>query len=150
VLLVTLNGIPSSTAAELGRLRPSQIFVLGGTGVVSDAVLSALRGYSTSGAVTRLAGRDRFATAIEISKASTAADAPERVYVATGSTFADGLAGTPAAARANGPLLILPATTLTAPIADELRRLNPEQVVILGGTGAVSTSMANQIAALWD
>lgn len=150
VLLVTLNGIPSSTAAELGRLRPSQIFVLGGTGVVSDAVLSALRGYSTSGAVTRLAGRDRFATAIEISKASTAADAPGKVYVATGSTFADGLAGTPAAARANGPLLILPTTTLTAAIADELRRLNPDQVVILGGTGAVSTSMANQIAALWD
>ncbi|HUF07110.1 MAG TPA: cell wall-binding repeat-containing protein [Candidatus Binatia bacterium] len=150
VLLVTANGVPSPTASELNRLRPTSIVVLGGTGVVSDAVLAALRGHATSGNVTRLAGADRFATGVAISRATTGTDAPRTVYVATGLSFADGLAGTPAAARAGGPLIILPAGSLTAGIAEELRRLNPPRIVILGGTGAVSASLAAQIAALWD
>jgi putative cell wall-binding protein len=150
VLLVTANGVPAATASELNRLRPASIVVLGGTGVVSDAVLAALRGHATSGTVTRLAGADRFATGVAISQASTGSDAPRTVYVATGLNFADGLAGTPAAARAGGPLIILPAGGLTPGIAQELRRLNPPRIVILGGTGAVSASLAAQIAALWD
>jgi putative cell wall-binding protein len=64
--------------------------------------------------------------------------------------FADGLAGTPAAALSDGPLIIVPSGGLTAGIAAELRRLNPARIVILGGTGAVSSTVANQIAAVWD
>jgi len=150
VLLVSANSVPSATRAELARLRPISIVVLGGTGAVSDAVLATLGGYVTGGSVTRMAGANRFATAVAISQASTADDAPRTVYVATGLNFADGLSGTPAAARANGPLLILPSSTLTNDIAAELRRLNPPRVVILGGTVAVSSALADEIAALWD
>ncbi|MEO6578103.1 MAG: cell wall-binding repeat-containing protein [Candidatus Limnocylindria bacterium] len=150
VLFVAATSVPSATATELGRLRPSRIVVLGGTAAVSDSVLTRLRSYATSGTVTRLAGADRYATAVEVSKATTGTDAPRTVYIATGTGFADGLAGTPAAARANGPLLLVPAGSLTDAIAAELRRLNPPRVIILGGTGAVSNGIAAQIAALWD
>jgi putative cell wall-binding protein len=150
VLLVTGNGIPSATVAALQALRPARIFVLGGTSVVSEAVREGLRGYATSGTAERMSGPNRYATAIEVSKATTVAGGASTVFVATGLNFADGLSGTPAAARANGPLLILPSTTLTTAIADELRRLNPARIVILGGTSAVSSSLANQIAAVWD
>ena len=87
---------------------------------------------------------------VAVSVATTATDGPRTVYVATGETFADGLAGTPAAARANGPLLILPKGSLTASVAAELRRLNPPRIIILGGTSADSSTLAAQIAALWD
>jgi len=150
VLLVSGSSVPSATASELARLKPGRIVVLGGTSVVSDAVATALRSYAISGTVTRLAGADRYATAIAISQATTGTDAPRTVYVATGSTFADGLPGTPAAAKANGPLLILPKGSLTAPVAAELRRLNPPRVIILGGTASVSNTLAAEIAALWD
>ena len=150
ILLVSRTAIPAATASELARLKPAKIVVLGGSGVVSDGVAAGLRGYATSGSVTRLAGIDRYATAIAISRATTATDGPRTVYVATGAAFPDGLAGTPAAARAGGPLLIVPKTTLTSAVAAELRRLNPPRIVILGGTGAVSSSIASQIAALWD
>lgn len=150
VLLVTGRSVPSSTASELARLKPARIVVLGGTSVISDAVATTLRSYATGGALTRLAGADRYATAIAISMATTGNDAPRTVYVATGSTFADGLSGAPAAAKANGPLLILPKGSLTAPVAAELRRLNPPRIIILGGTNAVSSALAAEIAALWD
>ncbi|HYI66871.1 MAG TPA: cell wall-binding repeat-containing protein [Candidatus Limnocylindrales bacterium] len=150
VLLVTAGSVTPATASELTRLKPGRIVVLGGATVIGDAVVSSLRSYATSGTVTRLAGADRYATAIEVSRATTGTDDPRTVYIATGVTFADGLSGTPAAARANGPLLIVPNGSLTAPIANELRRLDPPRIVILGGTSAVSSTIAAQIAALWD
>ncbi len=150
VLLVTSNSIPAATQSELSRLKPAQIVVLGGTGVVNDDVLNALRPYATTATVGRLAGRYRFSTAVEISRASTPAGSASTVYVATGMAFADGLSGTPAAAIAGGPLLILPSGGLTSGIADELRRLDPDRVVILGGTGAVSDAIAAQLAAVFD
>jgi spore germination protein YaaH/putative cell wall-binding protein len=150
ILLVTGTDIPAATAAELTRLRPSNIVLLGGTGVVSDTVLGALRAYATSSTVTRLAGPNRFSTAVQISRATTGDNGAEVVYVATGMSFADGLSGTPPAALADAPLLILPSASLTDEIRAELRRVNPARIVILGGTGAVSDALAAQLAAVWD
>lgn len=150
VLLTAAGELPAATATELSRLRPGRIVVLGGSAVVSDGLVARLRGYATSGAVTRLAGVDRYGTAIAVSQASTGANTPRTVYIATGTSFPDGLAGTPAAVRNGGPLLIVPGDRLSSAVAAELLRLNPPRVVVLGGTAAVSAAIAAQIAALWD
>jgi putative cell wall-binding protein len=149
VLLTTLSGLPAATAAELGRLKPGRIVVLGGAGVISNAQLSSLAAY-TSGGVTRLAGADRYATAAAISAASYPADGPATVYLATGATFPDGLAGAPVAGRASAPLLLTMPTSLPAAVADELRRLNPSRVVVLGASGAVSDGVLAAVRSLWD
>ena len=149
VLLVSPTGVPGSTRNELDRLNPARIVVLGGTSAVSDGVAAALRGY-TRGSVTRLSGLDRYATAVAVSKATTKSNGPRTVYLATGASFPDGLAGTPVAARSGGPLLIVPSGGLTDAVAAELRRLNPPRVVILGGPSVVSGAVAAQVAALWD
>ena len=47
VLLVRQGSIPSVIAAELDRLDPGRIVVLGGTAVVGDAVFQALDRYTT-------------------------------------------------------------------------------------------------------
>lgn len=71
VLLTERGGLPSATATELARLKPSKIVVLGGPGVVSDAVVSQLRAYA--GTVVRWAGANRFETAATISARTFAA-----------------------------------------------------------------------------
>ncbi|HEX7171831.1 MAG TPA: cell wall-binding repeat-containing protein [Candidatus Limnocylindria bacterium] len=149
VLLVSPTSVPAATRAELDRLDPGRIVVLGGTNAVSAAVASALGAYTT-GSVTRLSGVDRYGTAVAVSKATTATDGPRTVYLATGTSFPDGLGGTPVAARSGSPLLIVPSSGLTAAVAAELRRLNPPRVVILGGPSVVSAAVAAQVAALWD
>jgi spore germination protein YaaH len=149
VLLVSPSSLPGATRTELARLKPARIVVLGGTSAVSNGVLLALRSY-TSGDVTRIAGADRYATAVAVSRATTGSNAPRTVYLATGASFPDGLSGTPVAARAGGPLLIIPPGGLTTAVAAELRRLNPPRIVILGGPSVVSSAVAAQVAALWD
>ncbi|MEO5918021.1 MAG: S8 family serine peptidase, partial [Candidatus Limnocylindrales bacterium] len=68
VLLANSTGaLDPATIAELTRLQPHKIIVLGGTGVISDAVRQALAAYATSGTVVRYAGTSRFATAAAIS-----------------------------------------------------------------------------------
>ena len=146
VLLVTHGEIPAATAAELARLRPSQILIIGGPGVVSDAVLNAARGYATTGAVGRTYGADRFQTAVAVSVATFGASAAS-AFVATGTGFPDALSAVPVAARTGGPLLLVQTNSLPAATAAELYRLNPPSVFVLGSTGVVSDQV---VAAIHD
>ena len=148
ILLVGRDGVPGSTAAELARLHPGRIVVLGGPAVVSDGVLNALRQF-TPGGVTRLFGADRYATAVAISQATTVPNT-ETVFIATGTNFPDGLAATPAAVSAVAPLLTIPSNRLPADVAAELRRLDPTHIIILGGPGAISDGLVAAIRGLWQ
>ena len=143
ILLVAPSGIPEATAAELARLQPGKILIFGSTGVVSDAIAGQLQSYSAN--VQRLAGADRYATAVAIS-AGTFASA-ETVYVATGRNFPDALSAGPVAGLSAGPLLLVPGTSVPANVQAELRRLDPEEVVILGGEGVVTNAVVTQIQA---
>jgi putative cell wall-binding protein len=114
--------------------------------VVSDAVLNALRAHSSS--VTRLAGADRYTTAVEVSR-SVAPSGSAVVYVSTGVNFPDALAGDPVAGLRGAPLLLLPSNRLPAEVAAELQRLNPSTIVILGASGVVSDGLRAAISGLW-
>lgn len=148
VLLVKQGEIPAATRAELSRLGPSRIVVMGSAGVVSDAVLAALRGYAP--AVERVAGGDRYETAVALSRLSHAANSVATVYLATGADFPDGLATGPVAGREGSPLLLVPRAGLPAVVAEELRRLDPSTVVVIGGAGAVSDELVAQVRAIWE
>ncbi|WKZ81656.1 MAG: cell wall-binding repeat-containing protein [Acidimicrobiia bacterium] len=137
LLLVGDDHLPSSTTAELARLEPSQIVLLGGTAAISETVEQALAGY---GQVIRLAGASRYSTAVEVSKFGFGDGAPV-VLVATGRSFADALAGGPAAAALGGPVLLTEPDALPGVVLDEITRLDPAEILILGGTGAVSAEV---------
>ncbi len=92
--------------------------------------------------MTRLAGADRYATAAAISAATFANGAPV-AYLATGANFPDALAGAVAAARAGGPLLLTTTDVLPTPTANELHRLAPGRIVVLGSSGVVSFAVAH-------
>ncbi len=94
---------------------------------------------------TRLAGGDRYATAAALSQARFAPGVTT-AFVATGGSFPDALAGSPAAAMAGGPILLTARDGLPAATANELARLRPARIVILGGPGVVSERVAAQLA----
>lgn len=143
ILLTQRGSVPAATAAELTRLKPQRIVVLGGTAAVSATVASQLAAY-TAGSVTRLAGADRYATAAAISTATF----PRGVavaYVATGANYPDALAAIPLAARTSSPLLLAHASGAPAATTNELARLAPGRIVVVGGTAAVSEAVIAQL-----
>ena len=146
LLLVRASAVPPATVAELTRLDPDRVIIVGSTGAVSDGVAAQLGAH---GQVSRISGADRYASAAALSAVSFAANGPSTVYVATGTAFPDGLTAGPLAGLRNGPLLLVPGTSLPASVAAELRRLDPTNVVIVGGSAAITDTVRNQIRAIW-
>lgn len=147
VLLVRHGSIPAPVATQLNRLDPGQIVILGGTDAVSTTVQEAAGAY-TSGDVTRLAGGNRYATAAAI--ADTYPTGISTVYVASGTDYPDALAGSASAGRNGRPMLLTNPGHLPIATRDALTRINPGRIVVLGGTAAVSHSVASQLGDYTD
>jgi len=143
-LLTRKGTVPTATVWELKRLKPKRIVVLGGTSVVSEAVEKALAAY-TSGEVSRLAGFDRYSTAAAVSAAHFDPGVPV-AYVATGLNFPDALSGG-AALGGVGPILLTMRDAIPKVTREELARLKPKQVVVLGSESVVSKAVENALAA---
>lgn len=144
LLLVSPSSVPAATDAELARLDPETVVILGGAAAVSDDVATQLAAHGT---VVRLAGSSRYDTAVEISRFGFP-EPVEQVVVATGTGFADALAGAPAATQLGGPVLLTPPTDLADVVIGEIQRLSPQRIVVLGGTAAVSDAVLQQLQQL--
>lgn len=118
-------------------------------GRVCGAVTSFSPFYLGSPATERRAGRDRYATAAAISRA-TFEPGVEVAYVVTGTAFADGLVGGPVAARLGGPVLLAASLDISSATLDELHRLRPQRIVVLGGTAAVADGLLAQLRSVTD
>ncbi len=95
----------------------------------------------------RLSGADRYATAVEISQRAFPST-NSNVVIASGVNFPDALAAGPAASYLDGPLLLTNPAVLPTVVRDELLRLDPDTIYIVGGTGAVSTAVENALTAI--
>ena len=93
--------------------------------------------------MVRVSGPDRYATAAAV--AATFPAESHTAYVATGANFPDALTGTPPAVRVGAPILLVPGDTLPTAVADELTRIAPRRIVVLGGTAVVADVLANQL-----
>ncbi len=147
LLLTHPDVIPTALRDELTRLGPSEIVVVGSPGDIPDWQLTEFGRYAPT--VRRLDGGDRYTTAAVLSSDTFAPDVAV-AYVAVGDDFPDALAGGAAAGVVAGPVLLVETDTIPAAVADELTRLSPTDVVILGGEGVVSAAVADQLATFAD
>ncbi len=143
MLLVKTDEIPASIKAELTRLKPKQIVVLGGPASVASGVEAQLGGYTT-GEVVRWMGLDRYDASAQISQESFGTGV-KTAYVSSGSVFADALSGAPVAGRTPGPMLLVATHGIPQPIKDELDRLKPKQIVVLGGSASVEDQVLTEL-----
>jgi putative cell wall-binding protein len=144
ILLVHDDSVPPSTAAELVRLAPEHIVVVGGTGVVSNSVYAALASYAGSG-IERVSSADRYATAAAVS-ARFFAPGVVAAFAATGVNFPDALSAGSAAAASAGPMLLVKYGSVPAPTGGEFDRVNPNDIYIAGGTGVISWMVEDALA----
>jgi carboxypeptidase T len=95
----------------------------------------------------RLSGADRYATAVSISKRLFPGGGAPVVYLASGENFPDALAASPIAARRGGVLLFSKGASLPAVTEQELKRLAPPAVVMVGGPSVLSSAVAAKVQA---
>jgi putative cell wall-binding protein len=93
--------------------------------------------------VKRIKGKNRYETAVEVSKSGW--ETAKTVVLARGDSFPDALAGAPLAYKLNAPILLTEKGSLNRAAKEEIKRLGAEKAVILGGTGAVSDYVKYQL-----
>ncbi|MCA1060808.1 cell wall-binding repeat-containing protein [Rossellomorea aquimaris] len=91
----------------------------------------------------RLSGKERFDTAVKISQEGW--NTSKTVVLAQGYNFPDALTGGPLAFKHDAPLLLTEKNRLTGVTKEEIKRLHATNVIILGGTGAVGTEVADAL-----
>ena len=94
----------------------------------------------------RLAGSNRYKTAVEISKANY--EKAKTVVLAYGLNYADALAGGPLAAELEAPILLTETIKLPDVTLAEIKRLGATNVIILGGTGVISESVEKSLKSI--
>lgn len=140
VLLTRPGSLPNGTRDELISLQPTKVVVVGGPNAISAAVKDAIQTAVPGATVSRVGASigTRYDTAAALSSSVFGTSVPV-AYVASGETFPDALSGSAAAGTLGGPvLLVQPTGSYSQSFVDELHRLNPAKVVLLGGYNAIS------------
>ena len=152
LMLVAPNALPAPVAAEIRRLGVSTVYVLGGPRAVGAAPATAidrLPGVS----VVRIAGRDRYDTAIRVAETAQGVvrargeELAPLAFVASGASFPDALSAAPMAAYNVAPVLLTPPRLADARVLGALQRLGVQDAVLVGGGAAVSADVQRAIEA---
>ena len=144
VILVRVGSVPAPSAQALTSISPASTLVIGGSGVVSDAVMSRLPGPRRIAA-----GANRYETASILARHLVTSEGFNvgSVYVASGDTLVDALAFGPLTGHNRNPLLFVRNYELPAATRLELdaRAAGINRVFIAGGEGALSGWVQGQI-----
>lgn len=137
VLLTGKDAMDADVKAYIGSKK---VYVVGGAGVVSDAVLNQF-----SGAV-RLGGVDRYDTNLKVLEQFAADLNFLNVFMATGEGFADALAGSVLAANYASPLVLVGTSVAPATLSFLGGKVTSETgVFAFGGSAVVSNSAVNAV-----
>jgi len=149
LLLTPTDFLHPSTAAEIKRLQPSRIVVVGGPDSIPEAVFSQIKALIPGTTTTRIAGADRYATSRAVAETVFGASTTN-VFIATGVNFPDALSAGAVAGSLSRPVLLVDGSA--AGIDDATRStlsvLGTKSVTIIGGPSSVSAGVSSALGAI--
>ncbi|KKY02176.1 cell surface protein [Paraclostridium benzoelyticum] len=94
--------------------------------------------------IKNIKGIDRYETAVEISKTGWQ-NGSNTVIIANGTAMFDGISATPLATCYDSPILLSKSNDLTNYTKQEIKRLNPQNIIIIGGENVIKKDVINQL-----
>ncbi|MCL6885008.1 cell wall-binding protein Cwp10 [Clostridioides difficile] len=98
--------------------------------------------------VKKLKGADRFETATKISQSGWTKSDTVVIVNGEDKSMVDGLTATPLASVKNSPILLSSNEKLPQKTVEELKRLNPSKVIVIGGNNSMPNSVVEAIKAV--
>ncbi|GAB4277537.1 MAG: hypothetical protein Kow0056_09080 [Coriobacteriia bacterium] len=151
LFLTPPTSLDTRTRAAMQDVGVSRnVYLLGGEKALTSAVQSQVGAALPGATVSRLHGSDRYRTAVEVAKKGAALGMRwNGVGVATGEKFPDGLSGGVMLGRRRAVMLLTPTSTLSSAAQATLSGHKDDiaDVNYIGGTGAVSQTVRNQVSA---
>ena len=145
VLLIDNNGtFPAGVIDTIKGLNPELVFVVGTAANAPASVVTRLRAELSAAQVTPITGANQVEVAVNVSKATYPQGAAV-AYIANESS-PELFPGAAAGANRQGPLLLLNNGQIAGGTLNELKRLQPNRVVVLGDLVSVPESVLQQIS----
>jgi len=170
ILLTRKHDVPTPIVAAVKALAIPQLWVVGGTAAVDRSaeqqLTSLTSAFGLGGQVTRFSGLDRYSTGASVARTAfdgeanlpAVVDGMRTAFLVSGVAANDGLAVAPLAyalspVNTKFPVLLTQPDVLSAATSDALLSITGgnrpiQQVIVIGGPGAVSEVVLSQIRAL--
>lgn len=136
------RGISAETANFIKAKRIPRVVVLGGTGVIKDTAANSLKSSAGVSSVKRIAGANRYATAVNVYLSYKPIFTTANFSLATGQNFPDALAGCALSAKLNAPLFLLDSSAVTT-VKPVLAGFARTGALIFGGAGVLPDATVN-------
>lgn len=151
VLFSDTSALPAATLNEMQRVLPnsasSKVYIIGGTGSISSSIDSYLAGHFAY-TVVRMGSSNRYQTSTDVASAMNMANSA----FLTQTNAIDGIAAAGVGARDGRPILVTTQESLSTEVSNFLtndpKGLVMNTVYVLGGTGAISSLVVDQLEAL--
>lgn len=134
ILLTGAENLNNETKKEIVRLGAKNVYVIGGTGVVSKSVVSELKAMNLN--VDRISGDTRYTTALEVAKRLGNVSEIAVVNGVTG--LADAVSIAPVAADRNMPIVLSSPNEGTKVFDEFIKVNNIKTSYVIGGEAAIS------------
>lgn len=144
IVLSDTDALPAESEETIKKIKPSKIYIIGGTSVISDNVkenVKKLSGVSDEN-IVRIWGEDRYSTSINIAKSFELNN--KIATFASGVDFPDALAGSVLAAKLNAPLILISDNNNQQKKFIDLGEYSDQ--IIFGGTASVSEQTQSNLA----
>lgn len=150
LLLTTPTSVPAAVAAQIERIDPSTIVVVGGEATVTPAVVDQLEDLVPGATVERVAGPDRYATSRALAEYGFSDTGAEFAYIATGVNFPDALSAAAVGGASGYPVILVygPGNVVDTPTRQLIADLDVDFLIIAGGTATVSTGLETALDGL--
>ena len=102
------------------------------------------KAYVDTTEVDRISGVNRYETNANISKEFTK-EGIDTIILASGENYADALSAVPLASKNQCPILLAESNSINSFTINEIKRLNPNKIIVIGGEGAISQKVCNDI-----
>lgn len=150
ILLTKGAYVPPATLSAVSALRATRVAVLGGTGVVPDSAVTAVKTRMLAPkSSVRLGEADRYGTAVAVAKWASTGEGLDWVTcgMATGEIYPDALGAGPALGARGSTLLLTDPDALPDVVAAALSEYKADviDVTFFGGDGAISPAVREQV-----
>jgi peptidoglycan hydrolase-like amidase len=142
-LLLTQRGVlPGTVTSALKRLAPADVYLMGGTKVVTPEVEASVKAALPAAKVTRVAGPNRYETAYAAARLIGAAD---RAFVVNGTAWPDAVCASSLAYATGSPVLLTDGASLHPRVGAYLTEHKPSTLLV-GGTAVLAAGVEQAAA----
>ena len=141
ILLTEKDKLNEDTKKEITRLCAKNVYVIGGTSIISGNIVSQLKSMNLK--VERISGDTRYTTSLAIAKKLGTVSEIAVVNGVTG--LADAVSIAPVAASKKMPIILASPDTGTKAFDEYIKSNNIKTSYVIGGENAISKDVASKL-----